>query len=185
MGPNAIIQTVHALNSFYGESQTSALLERGGHAHLLDNLPTEMINEAEFHALVQMLVAQAGAMQAAQILYDAGQRTAAYLLTHRIPGFFQRLVSILPRRAGLSLLLWAIGRNAWTFVGSGTFRFAMGHHPAIHIRVNYPSVSPVASVYGGTFAHLTQTLIDRHITIQTTTTYAAGGIDCTYTLTLV
>jgi divinyl protochlorophyllide a 8-vinyl-reductase len=80
--------------------------------------------------------------------------------------------------------LWAIGRNAWTFAGSGTFRFAMDRHPTIYIRVNYPSVSSVASFYGGTFAHLVNTLIDQHMTMHTNTNYAASGIDCTYTLTL-
>jgi divinyl protochlorophyllide a 8-vinyl-reductase len=183
IGPNAIIQTVKALYDQCGEARAIALLEQGGQEHLITALPTEMVDEAEFHALVKMLVVQTAETQAAQILQDAGQRTARYLLAHRIPKFFQHLVGWLPHRPGLALLLWAISLNAWTFVGSGTFSYAMSRPPTIHISVTHPSVSPVAHFYGGTFAHLVQVLIDEHLTLQTSTTEHAGTIDCVYTVT--
>jgi divinyl protochlorophyllide a 8-vinyl-reductase len=184
IGPNAIIQTVHALYDSYGEQQAAALLQQGGQAHLIDNLPTEMIDEAAFHSLVHTLVVQTGAEQARMLLHDAGQRTAQYLLKHRIPSFFQRLVRLLPPRPGFKLLFWGIGKHAWTFVGSGTFHFQANHHPTIHVRVTYPSDSAVAQFYGGTFTHLMHALIDQRITVQTNTSNSAGAIDCTYTLTL-
>ncbi len=183
IGPNSIIQTVQSLRDQYGLAQANALLAQGGQASLIEHLPAEMVDEAEFHALVQMLVAQLGPTEAAQVLYEAGQRTARYLLQHRIPRLFQHLVRLLPRRSALWLLLRAISFNAWTFVGSGRFDFVVHRHPSISVRVNYPTVSSVASFYGGTFAHLIQVLIDPRTTMQTSTSYSAGGIDCTYTLT--
>jgi divinyl protochlorophyllide a 8-vinyl-reductase len=182
IGPNAIIQTVYALRAHYGDDEANDLLRRGDHAHLIDNLPAEMVDEAEFHALVHMVQAEIGEAQTASILQDAGQRTADYLLAHRIPRFFQRLVRLLPRRLGLALLLKAISRHAWTFVGSGQFRFHIARQPTIHVLVTYPSVTPVAHFYGGTFAHLLHTLIDPHATLQTATSQEASAIDCTYTL---
>lgn len=184
IGPNAIIQTVAALRDHYGIAPANALLAQSGQSHLIEQLPTEMVPESEFHVLVQALASQIGAEQVVRILDDAGQRTADYLLTHRIPRFFQRLVRVLPRRIGLWLLLKAISQHAWTFVGSGQFRFAVTHHPTLQLKVTYPSVSPVASFYGGTFTHLIHTLIDQRATVQTSTSQDTGGILCLYTLTL-
>jgi divinyl protochlorophyllide a 8-vinyl-reductase len=187
IGPNAIIQTVHVLRDQYGTSEADALLERGGQAHLLHELPTTMVDEDEFHTLARALLEQIGPEQTAQVLYESGQRTADYLLAHRIPRPFQRLVKmpLLPRRVGLYLLLWAISKHAWTFVGSGAFRFAVTNRPTIRVTVTHPSVMPVARFYGGTFAHLVYMLIDRQAIVQIDTSQPpSGGIECVYTLTL-
>jgi divinyl protochlorophyllide a 8-vinyl-reductase len=182
MGPNAIIQTVYALRAHYGAAAADTLLTQHEHAHLVQELPSEMIDEADFHRLVQMLVVQTGSSEAGVILREAGQRTAHYLLQHRIPWLFQRLVRILPRRVGLWLLLWAISKHAWTFVGSGQFRFVVNHEPSIYLAISYPSVETVAHFYGGTFSVLVQTLIDQQTDVQINTTRQDQRIDCIYTL---
>ncbi|NJO85258.1 MAG: bacteriochlorophyll 4-vinyl reductase [Blastochloris sp.] len=182
MGPNAIIQTVHALREQLGEAEANALLVQHAHAHLVDALPSEMIDEAAFHTLVQMLVVQMGSAPTGHILHDAGQRTAHYLLLHRIPRFFQRLVGWLPRRAGLWLLLTAIGKHAWTFAGSGQFRFVVQQQPTIYLTIQHPTVQPVAHFYGGTFGVLVQTLIDPQTTVHIGTNQHNQQLDCIYTL---
>lgn len=184
IGPNAIIQTVHSLRSRYGTAEANDLLQRSGQGHLVEQLPEAMVDETAFHSLVDALLAQLGESQTGQILQEAGQRTADYLLAHRIPRFFQRLVSVQPRRIGLALLLAAIRRHAWTFVGSGQFHFTITQRPTIHIRVVCPSVPPVAHFYGGTFARLVCVLIDRQTSLETVASQDAGGINCIYTLTL-
>ncbi len=184
IGPNSIIQTVGALRVSCGEAEADDLLTRSGEGHLVDHLPEEMVNESEFHRLVQVLVAELGPEQTAQVLHESGERTADYLLAHRIPRFFQRLVKVLPRRAGLALLLWAVSFNAWTFVGSGQFRFAVGRELVIRVHVSHPSVLPVAHFYGGTFTRLVHILIDPQATVRTAADQTAHGIDCTYTLLL-
>jgi divinyl protochlorophyllide a 8-vinyl-reductase len=183
IGPNAIIQPVTALRERYGETRAHAILEQGGQAHLCTQLPEHMVDEGDFHELVRALAAQLGPEPTHSLLYEAGERTARYLLQHRIPRPFQALVKRLPRLLGLRLLMWAIGKHAWTFVGSGQFRFVVQQkQPTIHLNVSYPSIPPVASFYGGTFAQLIQVLIDPQATVQTSASDAAGTLDCRYKL---
>jgi divinyl protochlorophyllide a 8-vinyl-reductase len=184
MGPNAIIQTVHALRDHYGTTIANTMLAHHEHAHLVEELPSEMIDEADFHRLVQMLVVQTGSSETGVVLREAGQRTAHYLLQHRIPRLFQRLVRILPCRMGMWLLLWAISKHAWTFAGSGQFRFVVDHDPTISLTINYPSVETVAHFYGGTFSVLLQTLINPQIEVQISTSQQEQRLDCIYTLAL-
>jgi divinyl protochlorophyllide a 8-vinyl-reductase len=182
IGPNAIIQPVAALRERYGEPEANAILERGGQAHLCTQLPEHMVEEGEFHTLARALLAELGPEPTHSLLYEAGERTASYLLQHRIPRPFQALVKRLPRSPGLRLLMWGIGQHAWTFVGSGQFRFVVQKTPTIHLKVSYPSVPVVASFYGGTFTHLIQVLIDPQATVQMSASDAAGTLDCRYKL---
>jgi divinyl protochlorophyllide a 8-vinyl-reductase len=182
IGPNAIIQTVVALRERYGEPEANAILERGGQAHLCTQLPEHMVDEGQFHTLVRALLAELGPEPTHNLLYESGERTARYLLQHRIPRPFQALVKRMPRLLGLRLFMWAIGQHAWTFVGSGQFRFVVEQQPVIHLNVSYPSVPAVASFYGGTFTYLIQVLIDPQATVQTSASDAAGTLDCRYTL---
>jgi divinyl protochlorophyllide a 8-vinyl-reductase len=180
IGPNAIIQTVRALNDLHGAPAAARLLIASGQGHLIDHAPTTMVDEADFHTLVHALVVQSGSSATSRVLQIAGQHTADYLLAHRIPRPFQRLVRLLPRRAGLWLLLKAISFHAWTFVGSGQFRFAVAGHPAIHVVVTHPTAYPVVHFYGGTFGHLLRVLIDPQTTLHTGIMQAMHGIDCMY-----
>jgi bacteriochlorophyll 4-vinyl reductase len=76
----------------------------------------------------------------------------------------------------------AIGQHAWTFVGSGQFRFVVRHQPTIYVVVSYPSVPSVASFYGGTFTQLIQVLIDPAATVHVSASDDAGTLDCRYQL---
>jgi divinyl protochlorophyllide a 8-vinyl-reductase len=180
IGPNAIIQTIHVLDEQYGSAERAALLERIGQAQWNAALPTSMIDETAFHALVRALADDPGPAQTAHILYQAGAHTADYLLAHRIPRPFQWLVQRLPRRTGMRLLLAAISMNAWTFVGSGTYQFTIHPDPRITVSVRSPTLTPVASFYGGTFERLLQVLIDPAIRIQTDVQTHADQLDCAY-----
>lgn len=165
IGPNALIQTVEALKETYGLARTTDLLHEGGYPHLIDYMPAEMVDEQEFLMLIQALTTQLGSEQAASILKRSGQRTGDYVLRYRIPPLFQRLVRWrgLPRGWGLWLLLAAIRQSAWTFVGSGEFRFSTAKESRILIVNRSPTVAippEVCHFYGGTFERLVQVLID-------------------------
>lgn len=169
VGPNTIIQTVEALKEFYGENRAREMLQEGQHSHLIHTMPAEMVEEQEFLTLVQMLQDHVGSEETRKLLKRSGQLTARYLLKHRIPGPFQRLVKVLPREWGLTLLLMAISGNAWTFVGSGTFSFMGGKEARIIIANRSPeqAVQPeVCSFYAGTFEALFQTLIHAQCLVQ-------------------
>lgn len=169
IGPNSIIQTVEALKETYGIPQTHEILRRGNHAHLIETLPAEMVDEQEFMHLVGMLLEQLGSEQAIGILRRSGQLTGFYLLQHRIPRFFQKLLHMLPRSIALNLLLIAIQKNAWTFVGSGVFRFVGGIHARIIIahRPSAYTIHPEAcGFYCGTFEQIFKILIDPQAQVQ-------------------
>jgi len=110
-----------------------------------------------------MLVRQIGTEQTKHILKRSGQLTAFYLLQHRIPKLFQKLLGVLPRTTALTLLLFAISKNAWTFVGSGVFSFVGGKNARIIIS-NRPTASNIqpeaCSFYCGTFEQIFRVLID-------------------------
>lgn len=183
IGPNAIIQTVQALKEFCGVPQAIAILQKGDQAHLIDRLPSAMIDEQEFHALVWALVEQLGPAQTQQILRRSGQLTALYLLQHRIPKPFQWLLKVLPRRVGLTLLLTAISKHAWTFAGSGQFSFTVGKVPRLTITRVVQSSEAISGFYAGTFEQLLQTLIDARSQVQEQDRPAGSGAAWTYIVT--
>jgi len=181
IGPNSIIQTVAALEAVYGKHETEALLTIAGQGHLVGNLPSEMVEEEKFHSLVKALDREIGSDKLAGILDDSGQRTAAYLLKVRIPGFFQKLLRPLPPGLAFKLLLFAIGKNAWTFAGSGAFSYTSGHAPVITVRVTYPTLPVVGNFYLGTFTKLLKELVNPDTKIEPSITGTSGNITCRYT----
>lgn len=184
IGPNAIIQTFNALSARLGEDRAHLIFKSANHEKYIGNMPTEMVSEAEFHALVDAILAAIGEQDTAGVLKDSGQRTADYLLKNRIPGIFQWLVRRMPERLGMKLLLFAISKNAWTFAGSGAFSFAVGESMAIRVRVRFPSEPVVAYFYGGTFDKLLCTLINPKVAIAIEAHSDQDGIDCFYPVTL-
>lgn len=180
IGPNALIQSVAALRARYGAEQTAAILRRGGHARLLDELPTHMVPEQEFTDLATALVAQLGVDESYAILYQAGRLTGDYLLAHRIPLFFQRLLRLLPPRLALALFCYAIGKHAWTFAGSGSFRYYSGRVPCLEVESSIRPVAAVQGFYGGAFARLIQAILDPQAQIVARPLSATQPACCRY-----
>lgn len=189
IGPNAIIRTVQALREVYVPAEVAAILERSGRPDLIETLPEAMIAEAEFNSLVQALRSQLGPAQSERILRRSGQLTAVYLLHHRIPRPIQALLKVLPRRAGLKILLSAISKHAWTFVGSGEFRFTVGRASFFTITNcvecrGIEAEAPMCSFYTGAFEHLLRTLIAPRATVQETECEACGANRCLFQIGL-
>lgn len=180
IGPNALIQTVAAMRESLSEAQVAAVLDRCNQEHLLRESVTGMVAEQSFAGLVAALADQLGIERAHQILQRAGQRTADYLLAHRIPGLFQRLLGILPGRMALKLLLAAIGRHAWTFAGSGTFVYSVARPSRIIVTSPIRPAAALYGFYGGTFDHLIRVLIDAQVTLESFASERAGWSECAY-----
>lgn len=159
IGPNALIQTVRALAEQQELDSCITLLAQIDELALLSDDPEQMVLEARFIRLVQALAAQVEPAMAQAILFRSGIYTAEYLLAHRIPGIFQHLLKSLPPRLALRLLLSAIGKHAWTFIGSGAFRYQMRPTTAIEIQGSERHHPCVSSFFAGTLTHLFQTLV--------------------------
>lgn len=184
IGPNSLTQTVRALRESYDEAQVAAILRPCGLEYLLHQTVTEMVDEESFAALVTVLADQLGPEQAQRVLHRSGQLTAGYLLQHRIPRPFQWLLKPLPHRLALKLLLAAISRHAWTFAGSGSFRYEVGQTPQLTVTTHIHPAEAVCGFYGGTFAHLIRVLIDGRAQMETTASWQGGQACCVYLFNL-
>lgn len=182
IGPNSIIQTIAALEANFGKAEAEAILKRANQAVWIGNLPNGMTDESKFHNLVRALASELGDNRTAEVLQESGRRTAAYLLRVRIPGFFQKILRLLPPSPAFTLLLFAIGKNAWTFVGSGRFSYRTGKNPEISVKVTCPSRSVVGNFYLGTFEALLEELVNPKTTIEATIEreQEENTITCTY-----
>lgn len=175
IGPNALIQTVKVLRE---GGDAVRVLERAGRLDLLDEVPEHMVDEREFATLVRVMVDEVGVVQTRNYLHRSGELTAAYLLKHRIPVSFQHLLTfrLVPRRTALRLLLFAISKHAWTFVGSGTFTYKVGQPSQLMVESAIHPTDAVSGFYGGTFEFLIHTLVDAGAEMHTSTSSAR----CTY-----
>ena len=180
IGPNALIQTVHVLQAQASPDEVAAVLHACGLERLLTEMPSTMVDEQEFFDLADTLAAQRGATETQAILREAGRLTGDYLLAHRIPRPFQRLLHLMPRRAAMKLLMTAIRKHAWTFVGSGDFTYTLGRRPQLTIACSSNVTSAVCGFYGGTFERLFQTLVDAEAQVEMITTPPIVRTYCVY-----
>lgn len=184
IGPNSILQTVDVVQAHHGAAAACTVLAASGYAAWCNDPPTAMVPEEAFHALAATLVAQYGDSRAAALLIQAGEQTASYLLAHRIPRPFQAVLRRLPPVPALAALLAAVRFNAWTFVGSGDYRYTVRHPAAIVLTLRQATVPAVVHFFGGTFALLLRELVDDQTALSSHALPYAGGLVCTYQVRL-
>lgn len=158
VGPNAIIQLGKTLEARGLHRMGEQIYARAGMSRLFASPPENMVDERQVKSLFDAVVFELGQSEAHDILSEAGQRTGLYILHNRIPYIARRMLPFLPRRLALRILLGAMSRNAWTFVGSGAFDFDFGGSPRITI-LNNPICLPTGcswhvAVFGTLFSAL-------------------------------
>lgn len=185
IGPNAIIQLGAAVASRLGGAIRDDLFRRAGLQRYLGALPEHMVDEAEVIALHRALRASVAPDVARDLFYEAGLLTGEYILAHRIPKAAQVVLKWLPRGLATRALTAAIGKHAWTFAGSGTFR-AVSTRPLVLEIANSPlcrgeaSGTPLCDYYAGTFTRLYRTLADPETDFRETSCGAARGGPCRF-----
>ena len=188
IGPNAIIQTIAVLRDRYGTLVASDLLLRAT-GRGLNDLPSRMVDEAEVRELVALCLERIGAARTRDVLREAGDRTACYLLDNRIPRVVQWLLRALPARPALRLLARAMAQHAWTFAGSGKFVFTAAATPTFAIRDcplcrGLTLSTPGCDFYTGTFERLLDTLVRHGTRVTQVESAASGGCCCRYAVRL-
>ncbi len=176
IGPNAITRIAEVLPLV----QAHKVFALAGLSHYLHSPPTRMIHETEVVALHRALRQLLGFGPWQQVSAEAGRRTAAYLLAHRIPRAAQAVLRILPPRWAARALLRAIGAHAWTFAGSGQFSSHVGRTVVLEIRHNplcrgVQSEQPCCAFYAAVFCDLFRALV--HQAAQVTETHCEARAD--------
>lgn len=118
IGPNAVLQTVAAMEAQLGRAETRAILADAQIAALPSG--EAMIPEVQALRLHRWLALNEP-IGSFVIAEDAGARTADYIIAHRIPRPAVWLLRHLPAAAAAPLLMAAIRKHAWTFIGAGQF----------------------------------------------------------------
>jgi divinyl protochlorophyllide a 8-vinyl-reductase len=110
-----------------------------------------------------------------------------YILAHRIPRPAQRLIRALPAPLGARLLVNAITKHAWTFVGSGIFR-VLGHRPPTFEIIDNPLVAedhastPQCHWHAAVFERLFSSLVWPDVTVEEVSCRATGDPSCIFVL---
>jgi len=187
IGPNAAIQLAAALTRADRAETARDLFVGAGLGDWLESPPKQMIDERHAARLHRGLRDRLAWPQAREILADAGRLTGDYIVAHRIPGAFRVLLNCLPRGLGLRLLLDAIARHAWTFVGTGEFRVRRGAPVLLEIRRNPLCArerrkTPVCVWHAAVFETLFQRLVSRDARVEEIACEADGGSCCRFSL---
>jgi divinyl protochlorophyllide a 8-vinyl-reductase len=163
IGPNAVLQLAEVLLEQDGSEARARVFRRAGLIRHLASPPSQMVEEQEVARLFGALREELGQAVALKRLADAGARTAAYLLSHRIPPFARVLLPNMPASFAAVLLTRSIQRHGWTFLGSGSLEVVRGNPLGIRIRLA-PSLLPVSRLagefYRATFEGLFRALVD-------------------------
>jgi divinyl protochlorophyllide a 8-vinyl-reductase len=118
IGPNAVLQTVAVMEERLGAADTGAiLLDAQIHAMPCGE---HMIPEIQALRLHRWLALHEP-MGCFLIAEEAGRRTADYIIANRIPPAAVWLLRHLPAMLAAPLLMAAIRKHAWTFIGAGVF----------------------------------------------------------------
>jgi divinyl protochlorophyllide a 8-vinyl-reductase len=184
IGPNAVLRVGEALEDIGdGGALRRSIFEAAGLGRYLVAPPMVMVDEREVIALHDALRRCLDEETAERIAERAGELTSDYLLAHRIPPLARRLLPALPRAASSRLLLAAMARNAWTFVGSGAFSYETGRPVRLMIADcplcrNQESRRPRCTYYAATFRGLLRALVAPRAEVLHERCRATGDAGC-------
>jgi divinyl protochlorophyllide a 8-vinyl-reductase len=175
IGPNAVLKTVEVMEERLGHAETAAILADAQIARLPSG--EHMIPEIEALRLHRWLALH-DPMGAFVIAEEAGARTADYIIANRIPKPVCWLLRHLPAPLAAPVLMAAIRKHAWTFVGAGKFSAADAWHFSIdRSAANDPAIPPDSLFhwYAAVFTKLYRSLVATDCTCRILTSDPAAS----------
>ncbi len=144
IGPHAVIHLAETMAQRLGPAANAAVLASARIAAVPGT--AAMIPESEALLLHRALLIREP-VQGLAIAREAARRTADYIIANRIPAPAAALLCVLPAQLAAPLLMHAIGRHAWTFIGAGAFR----PHSAWAFTIDRTGAGDAIPVPGSTF----------------------------------
>ena len=175
IGPNAVLKTIEVMEERLGHAETAAILADAQIARLPSG--EHMIPEIEALRLHRWLALH-DPIAAWGIAEEAGARTADYIIAHRIPRAAVWLLRRLPAMLSAPLLMAAIRKHAWTFVGAGAFTPAGAWRFAIDRSQADDAMLPPGSLfhwYAAVFTRLYRRLVAADCTCRHRDAPASAG----------
>jgi divinyl protochlorophyllide a 8-vinyl-reductase len=186
IGPNALTQLLPLLERAGGVEMRETLLARAGVFEMPDM--TGLIDEEPVARLHRAMRAEMPEL-APSLAWEAGVRTADYILAHRIPKPVQAVLKRLPAWAAGPVLSKAIAKNAWTFAGSGRFVVVRAWPAVFEIHDN-PVVrgehaeGPLCHWHSGVFERLYRVLVSDRARVREVACCACGDPACRFEVRL-
>lgn len=179
VGPNAVTQVAAALRAAEGEVGAQMVFASAGLAPPPATPPTEMVDERIAAAVHQAVRAALPPTRAEAVLRDAGARTADYVVANRIPPAVRVALRLSPARVATGLLLRAIARHGWTFVGSGSLSVRPGRPAWLEIKAN-PLAGGPCWWHAAAFEQMFRRLAASRAQVSETACAAAGAAACRF-----
>jgi divinyl protochlorophyllide a 8-vinyl-reductase len=185
IGPNAIIQTLAALEVLEGPGTRDRIARLAG---VSGEETSGMVPETRFLSLLAALRRTLDDGAARRVLLLAGEKTGDYVAANRIPAAVRGLLHLLPPRTGIPMLLKAFQRNAWTFAGRSDFEVT-GGFPGDLLLNDAPtcrligSARPTGGYYEAAFQRLLS-LASPDVVVTETECRSSGASKCRFRVQL-
>ncbi|MDP5070403.1 MAG: bacteriochlorophyll 4-vinyl reductase [Congregibacter sp.] len=182
IGPNSVLQLLPLLDDVLGRSERDRLMLLSGMPELPGNIG--MMIETPAAALHQAVRANHPELASA-LTRRAGERTADFIIEHRIPKAALRVMLHLPPWLSAPLLASVIEKHAWTFAGSGKFK-VRSKHPLVFTLHDNPVVrgekssEPLCHWHSAAFQRLFGAIVDPNLRCVETQCCAAGSDSCVF-----
>lgn len=122
VGPNAILQTLAALDELCGPPARNRVLNVAGLGALVLDRPQQMVSVSLVNALNRAILSTLDRQVAERVMRRAGELTGLYILENRIPKLMRNILPRLPGPVSRAILMRAIIAHSWTFAGSARVR---------------------------------------------------------------
>ena len=183
IGPNAVVQLADAMREALGADRAEYIFRQSGSSRMFFEPPTEMVDERVAAVLYQTLFAALPDEVASGIAAHAGARTADYVLKNRIPFVARTILRLLPATLAAPALSRAIEKHAWTFAGSGAFRYIPGAPLLFRIADN-PLAMPGCVWHRAVFERLFRRLVSRRTHVRQTRCCYHGAPFCEFEISI-